>query len=297
MTFLVAQWETAGNGLARVIHEQAGKLVAECGAAHEQPAVFAHKARVRAKKIRAALRLARPMMGGKAYARENRWWRDAARELSALRDTSARIESLEALTPFLAARIGSAMTRRLTERFAAEMKQTDAAQAIEAFRVRMAERAGSLTPRMAAGGREEMAAALTATYREARQAMKAALKRGDPLLLHEWRKQTKYHALQARLMRMTFPETLEDRTSAARKLSDVLGDIQDIEVVLENSQGWTEAPEGFADALRDHRKALVADASHAGRKLFSDKPKVFRARLLDPPAERILDRERAQAEF
>ncbi len=127
-----------------------------------------------------------------------------------------------------------------------------------------------------------MAEALVDTYREARLAMKAAMKEHDPLLLHEWRKQTKYHALQASLMRLTFPETLEDRTSASRKLAELLGGIQDIEVVLESVRDWPEAPDALVPALKERRKELVADAEHAGRKLFSDKPKAFHERLHEP---------------
>jgi CHAD domain len=287
MSFLVAQWETSGAGLARVMREQADKLVLECETAGEDPAGFAHKARVRAKKIRAALRLAEPLLGAKAYRRENHWWRNAARELSGLRDANARLEALEALTPFLTARIGSAMMRRLKERFE-KLREAHPGDAIVAFCQQVAERARDLTPDLPPSGREEMAKAMVATYREGRSAMKKALKRNDPLLLHEWRKQTKYHALQARLMRLTFPETLEDRTSAARKLAELLGDIQDIHVVLESARDWAEAPEGFSVALKERRKELIADAQHAGRKLFSEKPKAFRARLLNPPSERSL---------
>ena len=88
MSFVIAQWESPGGGLGRVIREQAEKLAAECQTAHETPEVFAHKARVRCKKIRAALRLAEPLLGGKAYRRENRWWRDAAPPPSGLTDAS-----------------------------------------------------------------------------------------------------------------------------------------------------------------------------------------------------------------
>jgi hypothetical protein len=294
---VIAQWESPGGGLGRVIREQAEKLAAECQAAHETPEVFAHKARVRCKKIRAALRLAEPLLGGKAYRRENRWWRDAARELSELRDMTARIEAVEALEPFLTARIGTAMMRRLNERFEKERRAMDAGAAIAAFRARMAERGAEFAPPLPLGEREEMAKALAQTYREARRSMKAALKDEDPLLIHEWRKQTKYHALQTRLMRMTFPEMLQDRTGAARELAELLGSVQDIEVVLESGKDWDGAPEGFEEGLKDKRKALIEDAERAGEKLFADKPKAWATRLLDPPAHQPLDREEAEADL
>lgn len=286
MSFLVAQWETSGDGLSRVMREQAEKLVAECETAGENPAAFAHRARVRAKKIRAALRLAAPLMGKTSYAEANRWWRDAARELSALRDADARIEALESLSPFLTARIGTAMTRRLCERFHRERSEVEPGPAIVAFCRKVAKNKKSLTPDLPPSSREEMAEAVAATYRQARRAMKKAAAKRDPLLFHEWRKQTKYHALQARLMRHTFPETMEDRTSGSRKLAELLGNAQDIEVLLEGAKGWAEAPDGLIPALKEKRKQLIADAIKAGRKLFSEKPKAFHARLLDPPPEK-----------
>jgi hypothetical protein len=134
MSFLLAADERPGSGLEHTIREQMKKLEAECGDALDTPVVFAHKARVRVKKIRAALRLARPLIGQKVYRAENRWWRDAARSLAALRDADARLEALEALRPFLTARIGSAMMLRLTARFQRQRKEADAAAAIGAFR-------------------------------------------------------------------------------------------------------------------------------------------------------------------
>ena len=284
MSFMLAPYETPGGGLARAIREQAEKLKAECGEAKLGPDfdanAFAHKARVRAKKIRAALRLAKPIIGAKVYKVGNRWWRDAARELSALRDASARLEALEALRPFLTARIGSAMMRRLTERFEAQRSKTAIRTPIIAFRSHIWSAGDDLAPDLPSGSREDMMAALGETYREARHAMKVSQKhKKDPLLLHEWRKQTKYHALQARLLRTMFPEVLMDRLVAARRLSDVLGEAQDIEVVVEASRDWAEAPEGFFDVLEERRLALIAEAVAAGDKLFRDKPKDWVAGL------------------
>lgn len=279
MSFMLAPYETPGGGLARAIREQAEKLKAECDEAKQGPGfdanAFAHKARVRAKKIRAALRLARPLIGAKSYRAGNRWWRDAARELSGLRDATARLEALEALRPFLTARIGSAMMRRLTERFEGQRTRAGIRAPVSAFKSHIWSAGDELAPDLPSGSREDMVDAMGETYREARQAMKAAMKKSDPLLLHEWRKQTKYHALQARLLRTMFPEMLMDRLVAARRLSDVLGEAQDIEVVLEGAKDWAEAPEGFFEVLEERRTALIAEARAAGEKLFREKPKAW----------------------
>ncbi len=300
MSFVLGAEERPGAGLERTIREQVKKLLTDCDAAAEGPASFAHKARVRTKKIRAALRLARPLIGRKAYRRANRWWRDAARALSALRDQGARLEALQMLEPFLKQRIGTAMMERLTDRFEGGQQSVNAAAAIEAFctRVRPAE---ALLLDMPSGSRDEAIAALVGTYRAARQAMEAALADKTPEKLHEWRKQTKYHALQVRLMRHQFPDALLPRLGSARDLSDVLGEVQDIEIVLDAAKGWRSAPSGFRAALTARREQLVGAAERAGKVLFGDKPRAW-ARLLGArsddappgrPAGKALDRQEA----
>lgn len=282
MSFVLAPHETPGAGLSRVIQEQVAKLSIECLDASQDMSAFAHKARVRCKRVRAALRLAKPMMGAKAYRKENTWWRDQARLLSDLRDASARIEALETLRPFLAARIGSAMTRKLGEWFEHERKTIEAKEAVAQFVEAMNKRSETLIPELPAGNREDMMEALGETYRLARSAMKDALKHEEPELLHEWRKQAKYHALHARLMRMHFPDVLDQRVAGVRDLAGLLGEVQDIEVVAEGAKNWSDAPKGFADVLEARRKALVTGARATGAALFSEKPKAW-AKQLTPP--------------
>lgn len=282
MSFVLAPHETPGAGLTRVIAEQAAKLAVECLEAGQDPSAFAHRARVRCKRVRAALRLARPLLGKKAYTRENQWWRDQARLLSDLRDAGARLEALDALRPFLASRIGTVMTRKLGDRFEASRRKVDAPAAIAAFVNAMDRRADDLIPRLEDGGRDEMAEALGETYRSARSSMHEALEKEDPELLHEWRKQAKYHALQARLLRLVFPDALDKRVAAVRDLAGLLGEAQDIEVIVQGLKGWREAPAGLREVLAARRKALVTGARATGAALFADKPGSW-TKALGPP--------------
>ena len=282
MSFVLAPHETPGAGLNRVIQEQVAKLSVECIDAAQDASAFAHKARVRCKRVRAALRLARPLMGEKAFRKENRWWRDQGRLLSELRDAGARLEALEALRPFLAARIGSAMTRKLGERFDKERQVVEGGEAVGLFIEQMNKRSETLIPDLPAGSREDMMQALGETYRLGRLAMKAALKDEEPELLHEWRKQAKYHALQARLMRLHFPDLLDQRVAAVRDLAGLLGEVQDIEVVAAGAKGWREGPKGFFDVLDARRNSLVTGARATGAALFAEKPKAW-AKQLSPP--------------
>jgi CHAD domain-containing protein len=282
MSFVLVPHEGAGDGLKRVIREQAEKLAAECGEAQEHSSAFAHKARVRCKRIRAALRLARPLMTEKTFARENRWWRDLGRLLSDLRDASARVEALESLRPFLVTRIGPEATRRLEERFQAERRETDATDVITAFIAQLEARDGDLVPDLDDGSRDRLVVALGETYRMARNSMKTALEAGEAELLHEWRKQAKYHALQVRLMRQQFPDALDRRVAGVRDLAELLGEVQDIEIVTEASRGWKQRPAGFFDVLKTRRAALVTGARATGAALFAEKPKDWCSALTPP---------------
>lgn len=282
MSFVLAPHEGAGEGICRVIREQAEKLASECGEAELDASAFAHKARVRCKRVRAALRLARPMMQEKAFRRENRWWRDLARLLSELRDAGARLESLESLRPFLATRIGSEPARRLEEHFQKERTAVNATAAIAAFIKQLEDRDGDLVPKLGPGQRDVLVQAMGETYRMARTAMKAAVESGEAELLHEWRKQAKYHALQVRLMRQQFPDALDRRVAGVRDLAELLGEVQDIEVVSAAAKDWKQRPDGFFDVLEARRTALVTGARATGAALFAEKPKAW-ARMLTPP--------------
>ncbi len=258
------------------MREQAEKLASECENAPEDAAAFAHKARVRCKKIRAGLRLAEPLIGGKAFRRENRWWRDAARTLSGLRDMGAGIEAVETLTPLLTPKIGTAMVWRLKERFQNVLTADAAAAAVAQFRGTVAERRSGLVPDLPAGDADDMIEALGETYRCARRAMKDALKHNDPELLHEWRKQTKYHSLQVRLLRTMFPDVLAQRVGATRELAEKLGEVQDIEVLLNGVKDWAGCPDSLDGLLKERRLVLVEEARGIGAGLFGDKPKAWR---------------------
>ena len=56
-----------------------------------------HEARKSLKKVRAVLRLVRPVVGEKGYRRENTCFRDAGRPLSVARDAQILVQTVEQL--------------------------------------------------------------------------------------------------------------------------------------------------------------------------------------------------------
>ncbi len=281
MSFALKKHRRPGARLSRVIRQEHEKLLANCETAQENPAAFVHKARVRCKKIRAALRLARPLMEAKDYKHANRWWRDAAQSLSAIRDLSARMEALEALKDFLAAEAGSAAVLRLEAKFARERASFSRHDAHGKVIARFCDaiRNGVEAPSIARGDIDDVADSLKQAYGEARDAMRDAIADNTPELIHEWRKQTKYYGLQMRLARKLFPG-MEKQVEQARVLQEKLGFLQDIEVISQAVIDEGEAAIVFA--LERRRKELGDEAILAGESLFLAKRKHWAKETLEP---------------
>jgi CHAD domain-containing protein len=266
--------EEPSAGLVRIIGEQVDKLRDSCAAARDQPEAFVHKARVRAKRIRAALRLLRPVLGREAYARENAWWRDTARGLSRIRDMTARSEALATIAPEIEAEIDGAVLRRLRWQFDRERRAYEADVGAEdpigRFCNAIAWRHVDMLSGLDACSHKALAHGLGKTYDKARVAMTDAYEGDAPELFHEWRKQTKYHALQLRLVRHVFPAA-EPRIEAARDLAGLLGAVQDIEVLVTGlSDGRNQS---IIAALNGRRHAMLNGARVAGEALFALKSK------------------------
>ncbi|HYH49749.1 MAG TPA: CHAD domain-containing protein, partial [Acidimicrobiia bacterium] len=179
-----------------------------------------HDARKRTKKLRALLRLVRPVLDDDVYRRENRALRDAARELSAVRDAWVLVEALDGLmTP-----AGDG----LTGHSAAPLR----AALVQQHRDLQTGRADTDTPGRAAVHYERVLArvglwgvpdrgwksledGLEAVVRAGRQHMARACSQGRAEDFHEWRKQVKYLRHQFELIRPVWPEVLDAMAATA----------------------------------------------------------------------------------
>src|SRR5262249_28205939 len=103
--------------------------------------------------------------------------------------------------------------------------------------------------------------------------------------LHEWRKQAKYLRYQLVVLRLLWPERMEELSNEADRMGDLLGEDHDL-VVLQ--QMLTEDPGRFGGArdqvglmaLIDRRRAEVEEeVLFLGRRFFQDRPRDFARRL------------------
>ena len=250
-------------------------------------AAAVHTARKDMKKMRAVLRLIRGGMGKKNYRAENERFRDAAGKLSDARDAEVLIGTLESLLarypedgpPLEAFREELDQRRREAAGHggedAVERHVTEAADEIAAGREAVSRW------KLKTSGWELFEPGLRRSYRDGRRALVEVEHEPASEAMHEFRKRVKDHWYGMRLLRDAWPAGLEGVAGEAGLLSDLLGDYNDLSVLLAE----VEAHQGDEDlstlgsVAADRQKELLAEALPIARRLYVEQPSAFTARI------------------
>ncbi|HEV2061256.1 MAG TPA: CHAD domain-containing protein [Solirubrobacteraceae bacterium] len=252
-----------------------------------------HEARKSCKRLRALARLVRGHFDG--YSRENARYRDAARLLSDVRDTTAVIETYDDLIaePFAAqiddersAAIREVLSQRrveLTEDLDVDERVTRFLGALQAGRAAVDE--WTLDPDALEGsGWAAIAPGLAKTYRRAQRRMADAYDDPSTEAFHQWRKRTKYHRYHLELLMPMWPDVLDEREDACDDLGDLLGDDHDLAVlrglIEQERHRFDDADARLLVGLLDHRRGeLQARARPLGARLFAEDVDAFVERM------------------
>jgi CHAD domain-containing protein len=246
-----------------------------------------HDVRRRCKKVRAVLRLMRPGLGA-AYAVANADVRDAARELSSLRDAAATLVTFDDLMAAAHGERapGDALTRLRAglARRAQESAAADAAVPLAAAGERLARVRESVSGWSPDDDVAIVLDGLEANYRRARKAFRQCL--DDPASegFHEWRKRAKYGWHHAKLLHPIAPSALDPLAKRMKDLSDGLGDDHDLavlrEMILADPAGFGGDGGEEAIVLIDAVRADQQDRClRLGARLYAESPGAQRARI------------------
>jgi CHAD domain-containing protein len=279
--------ETVGAGVRRIAIGQIDKAIAELDDPSLDARVTVHQVRKRCKKVRGLLRLIRPVFPH--YRSENAAYRDAAAELSFLRDTEALIETYDRVTGLYEAQIDrpafASIRRRLTLRQQEAEARTDIAERLDAFREEMVEaKVRALRWTLKKDGADAFVDGVAGTYGRARKAMKAARRKPTAEVFHDWRKRIKYHGFHARLLTPAWEGPMAAHHAAADMLGKTLGAHHDLDVFAAvlaaepDAYGSAADIEVFRALMEQQRTGLEASAFEIG------------ARLLCEPADALADR-------
>jgi CHAD domain-containing protein len=247
-----------------------------------------HNARRDLKRSRASLRLLRPIIGKRAYARENKALRDAARPLSAARDAKVVMDTLDGLlescvSPSQRKVLQTLHTRLENARHAAretllaDVTRGGSAQALDRVWARVDRW------RIARKGAPRVLAGLERVYRRGREALAKAEQDPSAENLHEWRKQVKYLGNAMEVLSESSGRTPGKPVKRAAAVASALGDDHDLVVLNERivdvHAGSQNAHRALSSRITRHRADLAAKALRRGRKLYKLKAKTFIKRL------------------
>jgi CHAD domain-containing protein len=279
MSYRLEDGEGVADGIRRIVAEELDSAIASLRGDVDRDTAI-HEARKNLKKARSALRLVRTDLKGSTRRKESAAMRDAGRRLSGARDAQVMLGTLAGLTqavpPPPADEVRALQEVLLARRaeLAARLEGesgllADVATELEAVRGRVASwPMRDQTWASVAQGAE-------AIHDGGRTAMRAALRGGEDEDWHEWRKRVKDIWYSGRIIEPISGPQISGLVEEADELSDVLGDHNDLAVLL----GAAEGHPGLQASIVARRDALRRIAATLGRRIYGETPKAFATRL------------------
>jgi CHAD domain-containing protein len=273
------------QGVKTVLRKECDHLVATLEEGTETTVhTTVHEVRKRCKKIRGILRLVRNSLGD--YHAENHFFRDEARKLSDLRDTTALIEALDICYAQYGDKLYKNAFNNLREsllhyredRLAQFFSQKDILKEIK--RNIKAKRDGIHAMNLQIEDYSDVAPNLKRVYERGRNAYKAARESKRPEDFHEWRKRVKYLRYQLRALQAAWPGIFVPWEDELHALSDLLGTDRDLFMLQHHlfqhpKENLQETMYLAADLIKGQRNQLQQHALLQGARLYELKPKAF----------------------
>lgn len=261
--------ESVPEGVARIARGRIDHALEALEGATEQGV---HDARKDMKKLRALLRLVRGEIGEEVFRREVDTFRDAARELSGVRDADVMLATLADLEERYGADVGP--VRQAVEAHRIQTTGGGRERAAGAATSVLLEARGRVDDwPLERDGFEPFEDGLRRTYRRGRRAWRAASADPSTENLHEWRKRVKDLWYQYSILEESWKPVMGALGDEAHELSDRLGDDHDLAVLL----GFGAEP--LEPLIDTRRRELQEEAFYFGTRLYADKPKAFVRRL------------------
>jgi CHAD domain-containing protein len=261
--------ESIPEGIARIAY---GRIDHALEALEDATEEGVHEARKDMKKLRALLRLVRGEVGEEVFRREADTFRDAARELSGVRDADVMLATLADLEGRYEVEVGpvrqAVEAHRLRTGGGGRQQAAEAAtEILTEARTRVAD-----WP-LERDGFEVLEDGLKRTYRRGRRDLRAAAKDPSTENLHEWRKRVKDLWYHYSILERSWKPVMATLADEAHELSDRLGDDHDLAVLSEFGADSLEP------LIAKRREELQGEAFTYGARLYADKPGAFVKRI------------------
>jgi CHAD domain-containing protein len=276
MTFRFRANETIEHGSSRIAAKLVRRIINGLADEKADRQVAIHNARKDCKRVRALLRLIKPAIGD-FYASENAFFRDAADQLSAIRDSDAMIEALEALRRDSGGKLSEATL--VAARVKLGVDHMESLGTKEQFSViEQMCLAHQRVSQWACSGKQWKAAKLgfNCTYRHGLHTLKVAHRTRTNTDLHQWRKYVKYHGYQMQLMQRHWKGNASKRIKQLDRLSELLGHDHDLAVMQHrlvaqpdcHTSKEAHSVDRLLKSIKQRRKRLQAKAFKLGKRLY-----------------------------
>jgi CHAD domain-containing protein len=283
--------ENVRDGLGRVCNELIERACARIVRPGRDRTEDLHRVRVTIKRLRALLRLIRPVISRTIFEEENERLKKAARRLSPYRDAAVFRKTLKDLAPPRCDR----KTRKAFDLVLRDMSPRREVRSrfcmarehgMQSALKDLKNAAGSIRDLLiAAEDWPAIEAGLRREYRITRNWMSRSLSRDDDDEFHAWRIRTKYLFYQLQIIEPAWPTHLARMIKRLKRLEDRLGADHDL-IVLKRllvstpeEHGGRQAVKTVMRLLRRRSQRLRKNCATLGRSLLSEKPSRFISRL------------------
>jgi CHAD domain-containing protein len=277
--------ESLGAGVLRVAEELIDSITVSGEHSKEDEAEYIHSVRTTIKRLRALLRLIRPVVGETFFNRENARLRKAGRRLAVARDTDVARETLKTL-PVSREPEKKAVAAALAGLESKTQAGTDIGAALSEVKEDLEETKRNLQRLQLDEGKwEVVGSGLRDVYRQTRKRMNAAFQGGGDDAFHKWRIRVKNLFYELQLLEPVWPKRMDKMTSRLSKLQDKIGLDHDIAVLKSllrktpETFGGAEAVERVIRCLDGESRKLRHAAEPLGEKIFAQKPRPFVRKL------------------
>jgi adenylate cyclase len=285
--FYLKRSESIALGLERIITELLAAAVEQLQQSEQSLEDAVHEARKSIKKVRAVLRLIRPLMGSD-YDRGNGALRDIGRKLSDIRDAQALIETFDYLNANYRDELGDAslnnfrqslldQKRKQTEEFDSTYQIPQLVAALQ----KMGKHANHWSYKSAT--MDILAKGVANSLRRGRDQFYEVDDRPFPEIFHEWRKRAKDLCYQLNLLKKLWPDVFEGYLNSYKKLEKLLGMDHNLTVLrktlykADNELGQDE--KRLLLVIDLDQKAIRRKAEKLGERIYSEEPKQWRQRI------------------
>ncbi|MEZ4829161.1 MAG: CHAD domain-containing protein [Bacteroidia bacterium] len=286
MNFQLQASESLPDGIRRILYEEIDFAHSSLQA-QENIHEGVHDARKSFKKIRAVIRFVRDEIGSEQYMLENTWYRDAGRKLSALRDATAMIETLDKIRIQYPQSISDKTYTVLEKTLLKNQEeisdlllvQKNIRQTVSFLLVEGRERIEKLN--LSTNSFRAIKKSIRRVYIQGYDGLALSLDDPSDFNLHEWRKSVKHIWYHILLLRNIWPGMMDAYAEELHALSEMLGTDHDLAVLnesLENKSldiGDESAEIQTLNIIAQYRHEIHMNIYALASKIFRQRPNDF----------------------